>query len=49
MNYRYIVLYADEFDTDTWTSYCDAVDVPRSAQSITIKFDATNVSYEEEE
>lgn len=49
MRYSYIVLYADDFDTDTWTQYCDVTDVPHSATSITIKFDATQVTYEEEE
>ena len=49
MDQHYLVLYADEFDADTWEEYCDAASVPHSAVTITIKFDATQVTYEEEE
>lgn len=45
----YIVIYADEHDSDTWKDYCDVCNVPYSATSIKIHFDEKNVEYEEAE
>lgn len=44
---NYIVLYADETDTDIWQDYCDACNVPYTATQITIYFTDNNVKYEE--
>lgn len=42
---NYIILYADEFNSDVWEEYCDVCDVPHSATEITIKFVKKNVDY----
>ncbi len=42
---NYIVIYADEYDTDVWEGYCCAAGVPLSATSITIKFNESDVEY----
>lgn len=47
MKENYIVIYADDFDTDIWKDYCVACNVPRSATSIKITFDDDNVTYTE--
>ena len=44
---NYITLYADEFNRDTWEGYCCAAGVPTSATSITVKFDESDVEYED--
>lgn len=44
---NYITLYADEFDCDTWEGYCCAAGVPKSAVTITIQFDESDVDYED--
>lgn len=46
---KYIKLYAEDFDTDVWESYCNVAKVPLSATSITIFFDPKEVEYGEEE
>ena len=33
---KYIVLYADEFDYDTWKSYCEAIGIGVGAEEVTI-------------
>lgn len=43
---QYIVLYADEHDTDVWKSYCDVCNVPYSATEIKIYFNT--VTYKED-
>lgn len=44
---NYITIYAEDFDTDVWASYCCAAGVPLSADSITIKFNDEDVEHTE--
>ena len=44
-----IILYADEFDADSWEQYCEICGVPATAYKITIFFDRKNVEYDETE
>ena len=46
-----IILYADEFDYDTWAQYCDICGVHRSATAISIQFKKKDVmaAYEDED
>jgi len=40
---KYIILYADEFDYDTWEQYCDICGVSRNSTVIKISFSDENV------
>lgn len=44
---RHIYLYAEDFDYDVWSEYCDICGVPSSATEIKIVFDDDDVSYED--
>jgi len=42
---NYIKIYAEDFDRDVWTDYCDACNVPYSATEITISFTDDKIDY----
>ena len=40
---RYIVLYADEYDVDTWEDYCKALGISPTETEARINFDFSDV------
>lgn len=52
MSRAHIILYGDEFEYDVWKQYCNACGAEPSAESIVIRFDMEDATYnypEEEE
>lgn len=43
---RHIYLYAEDFDRDVWSEYCDVCGAPDDATEIKIVFNEDDVSYD---